>query len=132
VATTTATQKIMLHSATEISDFEMLFAEEILPNAAEAPGSVNRGGRSAIGSQHLMRLDGEGGLYLWVVKSSGVFSTDGFTTVISHIEESSAEKLDAVCDRERFQVWSQVRSYDAGPRSQMGVRLGDPLLDIEF
>ena len=57
-------------------------ASEIFPDAAETPGSVNRGGQSCIRSQHLLRADGA---YLWLVKDIGVFSAPSFSRVFARM-----------------------------------------------
>jgi hypothetical protein len=131
VATILAFQTLTVRADIAPADVEALFEKEILPAAADTPGSVSRANRSTIASQHLLRRSGSATEYLWIVKSSGVFALDGFETVAERLSEDAAEKLDQVCERSPMTVWTQTLSYDQGPRD-LGGPTGEPRRDVDL
>lgn len=116
--------RITLREGSTAEDFERLMAEEVFPAAAETPGSVSRGGRSAIKSQHLLRADGE---YLWLVKGSGVFSDHLFARIFTRMYDEAREKLEPLGTRSSSLVWTSVASLEIGPRDQLGRPTGQPV-----
>jgi hypothetical protein len=130
VPTVLAVQALSLRSGVDPDDLERLFETEILPAAADTPGSVNRANQSSIASQHLLRLAG-GTEYLWIVKSSGVFAPDLFADVADRLGMDAAERLSALCDLTPIRVWRQVKSYDQGPRDLQGPT-GEPRRDVDL
>jgi hypothetical protein len=106
-------------------EFERFMIEQVLPAAAEVPGSVNRGGTSSIKSQHLLESsDGSG--YLWLVKASGVFTRDLFERVFQRMYEDLRTEIERFCSRESSKIFSVRSSFDAGPRDKLGRPLGEP------
>ena len=132
MATSIGIHILILKTGVSTQDFEALFKEKISPKAAETPGSVSRGGRSTIASQHLLKPTGGAADYLWLVKSSGAFSPDMFETVFQRMYDEALPLLEAVCERRSTVVYIQASSYDAGPRDTLGRPTGPPILDLEF
>jgi hypothetical protein len=130
MATTVGIHVLVLKTGVSADEFAALFNEEILPAAAETPGSVNRGGRSTIDSQHLLKPAGGAADYLWLVKSSGVFNSNLFETVLERMYDEALPKLETVCERRSSVLYTQVNSYDAGPRDALGRPTGPPTRDI--
>src|SRR5262245_33877671 len=89
---------LALQTGADPEKFEGYMTGEAFPTAAEAPGSVSRGGQSTIKSQHLLKSgnesESEATEYLWLVKSSGVFSADLFARVFDRMYEEVREKLE--------------------------------------
>jgi hypothetical protein len=130
VATTVGIHTLILKTGVSADEFAALFNEKIFPAAAETPGSVNRGGQSTIESQHLLKPTGGAADYLWLVKSSGVFDSNLFETVLGRMYDGALPKLEALCERGSSVIYTQVNSYDAGPRDQLGRPIGPPIRDI--
>jgi hypothetical protein len=130
VATTVGIHVLVLKTGVSADEFAAVFNEEIFPAAAETPGSVNRGGRSTIGSQHLLKPAGGAADYLWLVKSSGVFDSNLFERVLGRMYDEALPKLEAFCERRSSVVYTQVNSYDAGPCDELGRPTGPPTHDI--
>jgi hypothetical protein len=115
--------RMVLREGVAAADFERLVAEEVLPAAADTPGSINRGGQSSIKSLHLLQDEGQ---YLWLVKSSGAFSPHLFARVFAAMYDEARQRLDRLVTLESSVVFSVVDSFDAGPRDQMGRPTGLP------
>jgi hypothetical protein len=112
-----------LHAGTDPAAFEQLMTGEVFPAAAELPGSLNRGGESCIGSQHLLRTDGSG-TYLWLMKAPGVCCPECFADVFARTFQAAIEPL---AKRVSSTLYAVSASYDAGPRDNLGRPLGEPL-----
>ena len=132
MVSTFALQTLRLRTDAAPRDLETVFETEILPESANALGTVDRGGRSIIASQHLLGLNGRGTEYLWIIKWSGAFSLDRFREVVEQISQDAAGKLDGICERTSMSVWTQVQSYDAGPRDALGSPSGAPRIDVSL
>src|SRR4051794_8714078 len=95
--------RIILRQGAVAEEFERFMADEVFPATADnAP--VNRGGRSAIKSQHLLRTDGE---YLWLIKGSGAI---GEPTV--SLDDALQAKLDSFATQ-AFVMATVIASFDA-------------------
>jgi hypothetical protein len=132
MATSIGIHTLILKGGISAQDFEALFEEQFLPVAADTPGSVNRGGRSTIASQHLLKPAGGAADYIWMVKSSGVFPPDSFETVLQRMYDEAIPSLDAMCEKRSTVVYTQATSYDAGPRDALGRPTGPPVLNLEL
>jgi hypothetical protein len=121
---------LRLVNGATVDDLVELFNEEILPTAAETPGSVNRGGQSAIADQHLLKsLVGDD--LLWLVKASGVFEAEQFQRVLKRMHDEAAPRLQGLCNRISVAVYQQVAAFDAGPRDVSGQPTGPPHREVE-
>jgi hypothetical protein len=121
---------LQLVSGATVDDLVELFNEVILPTAAETPGSVNRGGQSAIADQHLLKsLVGDD--VLWLVKASGVFDAEQFQRVLNRMYDDAAPRLQGVCNRTAVALYEQVAAFDVGPRDVSGQPTGPPHRDVE-
>lgn len=121
-----AIHRIALRQDASRAEFERVMTEEVFPAAADAPGSVSRGGASAIRSQHLLRADGEENTYVWLVKSSGVFSQRQFSTVVDRMLQEQRASVETFGTIESSTVFVVVQSFDVGPRDTMGRPTGAP------
>jgi hypothetical protein len=123
---------LILKADVSAQAFEALFSERVCPAAAETPGSVSRGGQSAIASQHLLTSARGTTDYLWLVKSSGIFSDDLFETVFQRMYDQAVPLLEEVCERRSTVGYSQASGYDAGPRDVVGRPTGPPILNPDL
>jgi hypothetical protein len=132
-AQTVAIHRIALHAEADREQFERFMLEQAFPATAETPGSVSRGGKSTINSQHLLRggerdgdddAGGGAGEYLWIVKSSGVFSAGLFAQVCQRMAVEVRADLEAFGAVESTTLYQVVGSFDAGPRDNMGRPVG--------
>ncbi len=98
-------------------EFERFMADEVFP-AADERAPVNRGGRSAIKSQHLLRTDGE---YLWLIKGSGAIGEPAVS-----LDDALQAKLDSFATQASAMA-TVIASFDAGPRGSQGRPTGEPL-----
>jgi hypothetical protein len=119
--------KLTLLSGANREEFEKFMSGEVIPTAAEVSGSVNRGGRSAIKSQHLLKAEGDSRDYLWIVKDSGAFDSGLFTGVFERMYEEAREKLQSFTTRESSIAFLVLDSFDAGPRGVTGRPTGEPI-----
>ena len=113
-------------------DFEKFMVDKALPAAAEVPGSVNREGRSAIKSQHLLKTGKSLKEYCWVVKSSGVFGSDLFSRVFARMLEEVHKDIESFANVKTSAIFAVVTSFDAGPRDLLGRPEGDPQRDTDL
>ena len=132
MGTTIGIHVLVLRTGVSADEFAALFNDEVFPAAAETPGSVNRGGQSAIESQHLLKPVGGAADYLWLVKSSGVFDSDLFETVLGRMFDEARPRLETFCERRSSVLYTQVNSYDAGPRDALGRPTGPPRRDVSL
>jgi hypothetical protein len=130
MSTTIGLHTIRLVNGATVDDVVKLFQDDILPAAAETPGSINRGGASAIASQHLLKSL-SGANLLWFVKGSGVFEAEEFQTVLERMHDEAGPKLRGVCDRISAAVYEQVVAFDAGPRDVSGRPTVPPDREVE-
>ena len=117
---------IILRSGVKREDFEKFMTKEAFSTAAEVPGGVSRGGQSAIKSQHLLKGEGDSREYLWIVKASGVFGPDLFSSVFKNMYETAREKLEAFGTLKSSTTFVVVDSLDVGRRDQLGRPVGKP------
>lgn len=118
--------KIVLLSEAEPNSFEEFMKEEVFPSTAEVPGSVDRAGRSAIKSQHLVKNDESDRGYYWIVKYSGFLSPDKFRHIFHEMLANAREKLEAFGSIESSGTYTAVDSLDVGPRDELGRPVGSP------
>ena len=118
--------RLMLVSGVKREKFEKFMSETIFPAAAEAQGSINRAGQSAIKSQHLLKAEGNDTEYLWVVKDSGIF-TSGFTGIFEQMYDAAREQLEPFVTRESSVAFVVLDGFDAGPRGVTGHPLTEPI-----
>jgi hypothetical protein len=112
-----------LRAGADPAAFERLMTGEVFPAAADVPGSINRGGASFIGSQHLLRTDGSG-RYLWLVKAGDACCTDCFGHVFGRTFQAAIAPF---ATRVSSAMYAVSASYDAGPRDDKGRPLGEPV-----
>jgi hypothetical protein len=110
----------------EAAYFEKFMQAQAFPIAAEVPGSMSRGGVSAIRSQHLLRSAGDGE-YLWIVKYSGGMSAGLFPDIVHNMYESVRPQAETFATLKSSIVYEIVDSFDLGPRSSLGRPLGEPV-----
>lgn len=127
MAQTVGIHTIKLLPGVENARFEKFMTEEAFPAAADAPGSVSRGGRSTIQSQHLLRSGEDQSVYLWMVKNSGVFTADLFERVVDSMYDGVREQLEALATRQSSAIFELVDSFEAGPRDSLGRPTGNPV-----
>jgi hypothetical protein len=132
VATSIGIHTLILKAGVSAKAFETLVSQRVFPVAAETPGSVNRGGQSAIASQHLLASARGTTDYLWLVKSSGIFSDDQFETVLQRMYDEGFLVLEEVCERRSTVGYNQASGYDAGPRDVVGRPTGPPILNPDL
>jgi hypothetical protein len=106
----------VLHPGADPEAFEAFITEEVFPTAADTPGRVNRGGRSSIQSQHLLKVQGNSLEYLWLVKASGVFDMHLFSGVFDRMYGEVQEQLETFGTRRSSTTFTVVGSFDDGPR----------------
>jgi hypothetical protein len=109
---------LKLRPGIEAEDFRRVMTDEVFVDAAEAPGSVDRGGRSWIESQHLLLKDGAETEYLWLIKVSSEIGQRMLELVRKRLEVFAfiAESADYVV----------IDSLDVGPRDVSGRPIGAP------
>lgn len=116
--------RLVLLSGAKRAEFEKFISEEAFPAAAEAAG-VNRGGQSAIESQHLLKAEGDDSVYLWAVKITGALIDS--TRVLERMYNAAQERLESFATLESSTAFAVLESFDAGPRDQSGSPTGDPI-----
>jgi hypothetical protein len=116
---------IVLRDGVAAQELERVMTTNVFPAAAEVTGSVNRGGASVIGSQHLLK-SAEDGSYLWLVKATDAFDPGGFAEVFRRMYDDLQATIEPVGRLESSTVFSVPAGYDAGPRDTLGRRVGEP------
>jgi hypothetical protein len=125
MASSIAIHTLELVAGADRQAFESLMTKEVFPEAAETPGSMNRGGQSAIESQHLLASDAADGTYLWIVKNSGQMG-GMFSGIASRMYEEAHDRLACFVASHALTVLSVVGSFAVGPRDQLGRPTGLP------
>lgn len=114
-----------LSTAQEKEKFEDFMIKEAFPMAAEIRGSVDRGGRSAIRSQYLIKVE-DSSDYLWLVEASGVFESHRFVHVFNNMYQTVADKMETFGVRKCSTTFEVVGGFDVGPRDSLGRPTGNP------
>jgi hypothetical protein len=117
---------MVLRPGVEATEFEQVMTKDVFPAAADTPGTVNRGGVSAIKSQHLLRSEDEKGRYWWLVKDSEALSSRGTGEIIQSMHATVRDKLDALATIESSTVLDVASSFDIGERDELGRPVGLP------
>jgi hypothetical protein len=123
---------MVLYSGVEASDFEQVMVDDVFPRAAVTPGTVNRGGMSAIKSQHLLRSEEEKGKYWWLVKDSGALSSRTTGEIIQKMYETVRDKLDTLAIIESSTSFDVTNSFEIGERDLLGRPVGLPTSGSEL
>ena len=124
-------QILKLRSGVEGSEFERVMIEDVFPAASRTP-SVNRGGVSAIRSQHLLRSEEEEGKYWWLVKDSEALSSRSTQEIIQSMYAEVRDKVDALATLESSVAFDVTSSYDLGELDSIGRPIGLPRVGSEL
>jgi hypothetical protein len=116
--------QLELREGADREEFEGVMTDVVFPVAAETPGSVTRGGRSTIRSQHLLRAEANGS-YLWMVKSTSAFSPTSFERVFRRMVEEARATIGPYADDGASDLMVVDAAFDAGPRDVMGRTTGE-------
>jgi hypothetical protein len=114
---------LKLRPGIKAEDFERVMTNEVFTAAAEVAGSVNRGGRSMIESQHLLMRDGAETEYLWLTK---VLSTSMFREVGQRMLEDACKRLETFAITAQSANYVVIDSLNVGQRDQSGRPIGAP------
>ena len=118
---------IVLLPGVESENFEQFMIKEVFPRTAELRGSVNRGGVSAIRSQHLLKSEVDDRImYWWLIKDSGALNSRSTGDIINSMYDIVRDKLEAFGTRESSSTYVVIDSLDIGPRDSTGRPLGSP------
>lgn len=118
---------IVLQPEVDSSQFEQIMIEDVFPIAANTPGTVNRGGISAIKSQHLLKNEAEKGKYWWLIKDSEAMSSRSTQEIIQQMYDTVREKLEGLAALESSDAFIVASSYDLGERDSLGRPVGLPI-----
>ena len=118
---------IVLRPEVKGSYFEQVMLEEVFPVAADTSGTVNRGGLSAIKSQHLLRNEADKDRYWWLIKDSEAMSSRSTQDIIQSMYATVREKLDVLAILESSAVFIATSSFDIGERDSLGRPVGLPI-----
>jgi hypothetical protein len=114
-----------LHPGIGPVEFESFMTDRVFPISADVPGSVNRGGRSAIRSQHLLKSHLDAG-YLWMVKASAAFGPERFSAVFHRMYDDLQGEIGGFASHRSSALLFVGGSFDAGPRDLLGRPIGEP------
>jgi hypothetical protein len=104
--------------------FVDFMVNEGFDKAADAPGTLFRGGRSMIKSQHLFEPAPDH-FYLWFVKADELVTDEKtFSNVLDAMLDMCRPGLEAIASVSGVRLYVVRGSFDAGPRSAIGARLG--------
>jgi hypothetical protein len=115
---------LVLHPEVDSQAFEALIVSKVFPLTAELPGSVNRGGVSAIQSQHLLKSESDNRTYWWLTKDSEALSSRTTFELIQSMYESVSEQLEPFCKLQSTTVFAVIEGLEVGPRDSLGRPLG--------
>jgi hypothetical protein len=112
---------LKLREGAKAEDFERMMTDEVFVAAADTPGSVNRAGRSAIRSQHLLSSENT---YVWFVK--GQDSNSMFGTAAQRMLEEARERLEKFVTIVGSTSYLVIDSLAVGPTNLYGAGIGAP------
>jgi hypothetical protein len=116
---------VRLLAGVDGAEFERVMIAEVLPAAADVPGSVNRGGVSVIESQHLVK-SADGAEYLWLVKATDAMGSTSFSRAFDRMYDDHRETLERFAERLSSTLFTVLAGHDAGTRDVMGRTVGPP------
>lgn len=118
-ATMVVVHTLKLRPGIKAEDFRRVMTNKVFPAAAEVPGSVDRGGRFWIVSQHLLLRDGVEAEYVWLTK---MIQQDVGQRMLDDVRER-LQTFAVIAESATYVV---IDSLDVGRRDQSGRPIGAP------